>query len=554
MPIVVGGVPSPICYAPAMTAPVNATYTDLAGLTAGGYTSTWLYKASVEGSTQTGFAYQAHLAGSSQDLFWNVALQAWQTGIVVNTSTVSDCVFPAGAFQNGGIYNIAVATADANGLGPFCANVTVTAQSAPTVTVTSPTGTIATALPTFTWLPSLTFPLAVPVWQPSTAYTVGQEVQPSVPNGMVYRCTVAGTTASTPTAGPTTAGATYTDGTVTWEANDSFVPGPDSVSSPQQTSYRVVLYDAGQYQATGFVPGTSASLFDTSSVGSASARSISCPIFLQDMTAYRVYVSISETGGQGSEWAYSAFSTSFTAPVTPTLTAVPSTSSGQAVPTVTLTLTANDTAPLLGTTFATFQYSDTNGADWAPVRNGFLLPIPTSDQQVVVVDEDVPNGFTRLYQAIVTATVGSNTVASDWASAQATAPSSLSWWLSDPLIPNSSIVLSLAPGTFDTVSTDRQQIVPVLTRPDPVVLSDAFGLPLLTFSLVFTTDADYQAFENLRATQHILLLRGPWPMGQYYVRLGPTKNDSTNLPSLRYLGEGIVVRNVTVSAQAVGAP
>jgi hypothetical protein len=145
------------------------------------------------------------------------------------------------------------------------------------------------------------------------------------------------------------------------------------------------------------------------------------------------------------------------------------------------------------------------------------------------------------------------TVASPWVSATLTALASLTWWLRDPLV-GDSIALPLAPGTFDTVSSDRQQVVPVLSRPDPVILNDSFGLPQISFQLVFVGNASYQAFETMRARQHILLLQGPSPMGQWYVRLGDTKNDSTNLPSLRYLGINQVVRNVSITAQACSAP
>lgn len=145
-------------------------------------------------------------------------------------------------------------------------------------------------------------------------------------------------------------------------------------------------------------------------------------------------------------------------------------------------------------------------------------------------------------------------MASAYDSISATVLNPLRWYLTDPLNPGTGLALSLAPGLLQTISTDRQQIVPVLSRPDPVVLSDAFGLPQITLPLVFLDDATYQAFEDLRATQHILLLRGPYPAGQWYVRLGATKADSTLLTSLRYLNPGDVVRNVTLTAQAVAAP
>ena len=53
-------------------------------------------------------------------------------------------------------------------------------------------------------------------WTANTAYTVGQMVIPSPPNGSVYRCTAAGTSGATQPNWPTAAGATVPDGTVTW--------------------------------------------------------------------------------------------------------------------------------------------------------------------------------------------------------------------------------------------------------------------------------------------------------------------------------------------------
>lgn len=54
-------------------------------------------------------------------------------------------------------------------------------------------------------------------WVASTAYSVGAVVRPTVDNSRTYRCTIAGTASGTQPTWPTTAGATVTDGTVTWE-------------------------------------------------------------------------------------------------------------------------------------------------------------------------------------------------------------------------------------------------------------------------------------------------------------------------------------------------
>lgn len=54
-------------------------------------------------------------------------------------------------------------------------------------------------------------------WQAQTSYGVGEVVTPTVSNGHTYRCTVAGISAVTEPAWPTTENGTVVDGAVTWE-------------------------------------------------------------------------------------------------------------------------------------------------------------------------------------------------------------------------------------------------------------------------------------------------------------------------------------------------
>jgi len=554
MPIVVGGVVTPICYAPTITNPVNAGYEDLAA----GRTIIWTYNPSVPGNTQTAYILRAKIAGAASYVFWNASISAWQSGSVSNSATVSDVAMPAGAFQDGVVYNLSVATSDANGTGPFGADITATALAAPSVTVTAPGGTVTTALPTVTWTPGLPNPsMPLSIRAPSTAYTVGQEVLPSVANGSTYCCIIAGTTSatasSTVTASwSTTPGTAFSDGSMAWEVTASFAASSASTITPVQTSYRVVIYSASQYSASGFNPGYGPSMFDSGQVPSAVVTSCTCTNYLPDGTLYRAYVQVTETGATQSAWAYSAFTTYFTAPQQPTLNVQGGYDTATGAPVVNLAVTGAETGSLQGQCTAIIQFSDNQGSTWANVRNGSGA-LPYTTQRFAVTDFEVPPGFTRIYRTLVYAVVSGNTVASTWIQLPATSPAVLVWWLKDPQT-QTAVALSLAPGTFDTISTDRQQVVPVLGRIDPVVLSDTFGLPQITCKLVFIGDADYQAFEAMRATQHVLLLQGPYPAGQWYVRLGDTKNDSTNLPSLRYLDAAKVVRNVTLTAQAVAAP
>ncbi len=135
-------------------------------------------------------------------------------------------------------------------------------------------------------------------------------------------------------------------------------------------------------------------------------------------------------------------------------------------------------------------------------------------------------------------------------------PTSVRWWLKDPLNPSANMEISLQPTQMKTSAQDPQQVVFPIGRVDPIIMSDIIKMPTITeLPLTFLDDPSYQKFEALRATGHILLLQAPQEIGQWYIRLGSTKSDAVNLLSVRgYMGSGVLVRNVTISAQTVAAP
>jgi lambda family phage minor tail protein L len=78
--------------------------------------------------------------------------------------------------------------------------------------------------------------MAYAAWQASTSYAVGAIVRATTTqaSGLVFRCTVAGTSASTQPAWPTDIGSTIVDGSVTWTAISSVyeelaVLGPNAI-------------------------------------------------------------------------------------------------------------------------------------------------------------------------------------------------------------------------------------------------------------------------------------------------------------------------------------
>jgi hypothetical protein len=147
MPIIVGGVPNPVPYAPLLVAPANASYVDLAGTP----TFSWTYQPAASGLTESAWALRRKVSGAATYVWWNSGTNSWQSTQVYNSGSIQSYTFPGGAWSDGNVYNWSVSTKDANGYGPYCADGTFTAQAAPVVTVNTPGGTITTAKPTVTW-------------------------------------------------------------------------------------------------------------------------------------------------------------------------------------------------------------------------------------------------------------------------------------------------------------------------------------------------------------------------------------------------------------------
>ena len=95
-------------------------------------------------------------------------------------------------------------------------------------------------------------------WPTSTAVTLGQLIQPTSPNGWVYKCTTAGTTSGTQPTWPTSLNSTVIDGTAVWTNYMPYHPATEiqvSLTAP----------------ATGATPGSSINLGTTLTSGVANA-------------------------------------------------------------------------------------------------------------------------------------------------------------------------------------------------------------------------------------------------------------------------------------------
>jgi hypothetical protein len=225
--------------APALTAPANASYQDLA---VAGNQFTWTPSFNTAGDSQSAYALRRKIGTGAYE-YWNASTALWQAGIVWNPSATSSVTFPAGKWVDGNVYNWSVATQGALGpggagsQGPFAADLTVTASATPTVTITMPVGTSASATPLVSWTET------VQTGASQTSYRV--IVTNSSTGAVVWDSGVVASAATSVNVGTLlTSGVTYnvsvqiteTGGQTSASANSTFTASFDSPATPSITS------------------------------------------------------------------------------------------------------------------------------------------------------------------------------------------------------------------------------------------------------------------------------------------------------------------------------
>ena len=146
--------------APTLQSPANASYDDVAS----GVTLSATYNAS-DAYGANAYALRVKTSAGSYN-YWNASTSALQSTEVWNTlspvvanGALVSVALPSGVLTDGNVYNWSFAMQESgnNLQGAFASDFTFTAQAAPTVTVTAPTGTLNGSLyPAITW--TATFP------------------------------------------------------------------------------------------------------------------------------------------------------------------------------------------------------------------------------------------------------------------------------------------------------------------------------------------------------------------------------------------------------------
>lgn len=126
--------------APVLVSPASGASADLAV----GQVFSWTYNPVSPGDTQQAWAFRRIYSSTTE--YWNVSTQAWQAGVVYNTTvpaTPTQAIFPAGKWTTGTTYVWSVSTKSSTGSNSaFATGRTVVATTAPAVTPTSPSGLV----------------------------------------------------------------------------------------------------------------------------------------------------------------------------------------------------------------------------------------------------------------------------------------------------------------------------------------------------------------------------------------------------------------------------
>lgn len=229
--------------------------------------------------------------------------------------------------------------------------------------------------------------------------------------------------------------------------------------------------------------------------------------------------------------------------------------------------------------YVTIERSVDGGTTWVAVRAGQAVRTAVAGQQATVYDYDAPRGVTAIYRArmfggTIPITNGStnpdlsgSSIPStlDWAatttSPNDTAPSAALValcdlaWLKSATDPTKNLQVRLLKDTANSASTEDQAIFEPQGRPTPIVHGGTIRSEVFEgLQFVFLNDAQWDAFEVLRARQEAVLLQTPFGdagQDQWWIRLGPTRQ------VVRYTSDGMAlaqVRRVTIAAREVAAP
>ncbi len=294
---------------------------------------------------------------------------------------------------------------------------------------------------------------------------------------------------------PTGVVTTTSQPAITW----SHTAGDDD--GGPQSRYRVKVFSAAQYGAGGFNPQTSPATYDSGEqLGPATSAT---PTALPTAGTWRAYVRTAQTVNgqpQWSDWAFSAFTTSYTEPTIAAVAVTANTAQARFDVLVTRTVMS---PTWIG---CDVQRSTDGGATWVFVRGA--TNAPASGTTFAVTDYEAPFATSTLYRARAVSAL----ITGPWLVATAATITPTTAWLKAVSVPSLNIPVCLRDAPTESYGI-TQGVNVVLGRDEPVVLSDVRRLAVGSFSVLTPDAATRAALLALMRTASVLLLQVPEAVG-----------------------------------------
>jgi hypothetical protein len=294
---------------------------------------------------------------------------------------------------------------------------------------------------------------------------------------------------------------------VSWTYSDS--------DSEAQAFYRVKVFTAAQYGASGFDPETAASVWDSGDMSSVDTTTTVAD-YLGDGT-YRVYVKTAKTINGSpfwSTWAYSGFTVNLTQPAIPIVAAVWSEALGKSTVTITGAVLPGGFASQV---FELYR-SDDGGSTWVAVRGGLDLE-PDGSYVVTVADYEAPRGQMVAYRARAVGLSSGNLIASAWsASSTAFISNDGNWWLKSPTSPSLNIAAARVLTGLELTQTVEAGVFRPIGRGNAVVIEGSAGGWDGTYRVYTSSSAEWAALKALLDSQATILVQDPFGE-QKYIRV-----------------------------------
>jgi hypothetical protein len=291
----------------------------------------------------------------------------------------------------------------------------------------------------------------------------------------------------------------------------------DTTDNGTQAYYQVKVFTANQYSASGFNPTTSTGVYDSGQVASSDQNAVVGSLLTSG--SYRCYIRVAkDINGSPfwSDWAFSGFSESYSAPTAPTQLVAWSASLGYA----TFTLTGGSSYSIY---FYQVERSDDSGVTWDYIRDGEKITLNASNQSVIA-DYEAPRGITAYYRCRAVA-VDSNSIEypSGWSvTQQVLITNDSSWWfkcIEDPTLNKGSIrVLK----ELDVQVDEPNTVFRPLGATKPIIVAGPLQGEDGAYNIKTVTETEWDAIYPLIVHQGKLLVQDPFG-NQKWIRITDRK-------------------------------